>query len=424
MQAIAQEGHAGGARATPDAIQPTPGGVSDAQTSTIDDFWDSTAFQNAADFTLTTSSNLAPAQLGGYGQNQKSSALWVSLLMLALLIGGGVAYAIFALDQNPFQGFTDLWSSFFTDHEAELDAEVVPPQDRSPVQEADAMSAVEAPPQPETLLKPIPGNPYWALPNAMVHGETLGPLWTPEQEEQWRAGIVHKFPYQRLKTVQIVRRTRRTGAEAIFWDAQQDKKAWTRLFAVIGLAEYNIPVANKTLSKALGPARSELIAGFLARFVEKPNAGQAYVMRQIIRLLDERGRLTCLRAIWNTHDGFRDLYLAAATLDPGPEIQAWIRNALLQKPMSLARYDDLVATVKGTRPAEAFEKLKGGPMRAHRAKAGPARSDASLNGISTVSSSVDLPDEARGDVTFFDEAPRKSQRRAGKKTAEELDYEP
>ena len=207
-------------------------------------------------------------------------------------------------------------------------------------------------PAPKTA---VVGNPYWTLPNKILGARApLNRFWSPEEEEVLRAGMAHRFTYQRHKTVQEVRKHRFRGSDVILWDAMQEKKFWTRGFAAVGLAEFNVEVSLQSLEGALANARSELVADFFERFIRKPNAGQAFILRQVVRLLDEKGRLIVLRGIDRRNDDLRDLYMVAATKDPGKHVQRWVRDTLLRHPVKAERYDALLATVESGRGGESF----------------------------------------------------------------------
>ena len=208
-----------------------------------------------------------------------------------------------------------------------------------------ATSDEQPPAQVDNLVS---GNPYWHLPNAII-GKPLGQqrLWTAEEEETWRAGLAHRFSYQRWKTVQEVRQKRLKGSEQILWDALGDKKFWTRGYAAVGLAEIGIPIALQNLDAIMQEARSELVADFFERFTARCNPGQCFVLRQALRLMDAKGRLIALTGIANSKDQLRELYLVAATLDPDKRVQRWIRDYLAVKPIRPATFHELLPIAQG-----------------------------------------------------------------------------
>ncbi len=406
-----------------------PSGEGGGAQSAFDDFWkpggflddSGTAVGGRESFLMTNMEDSPSAP------NAKNKTLL--FLVLGLVLLGGIGLFAYLVEWDPMAAIAE-----WTQSDAEDNPEGAPAKkrkvsdDEAPSDLDNALFAENTPikkPEGPTVVE---GNPYWALPNAIEGRASIGPIWSAVQEEEWRSGIAHKYPYQRLKTVMDIRKNRRLGAQTILWEALEDKKAWPRLYAAIGLAEYNIPLANKVLVKAIGRGRPALISGFFERFVAKPNPGQAYIVRQVIRMLDENGRLTCLRAIWNTRDRFRDLYIAAATLDPGPKVREWVHQVLLQRSMPLERYNELVAMVRGKEPLTGFE---GGTKASEQdvgtddgadeglAESNSASNDESessppaTNGAVTKQKKSAKPVKRRpmdpGDVVFFDPQPMASQ---------------
>jgi hypothetical protein len=205
----------------------------------------------------------------------------------------------------------------------------------------------------------VSGNPYWALPNRIVGKKLpIGPAWTAGEEETFRAGLNHQFTWQRHKTVLDVRNRRLRGSEAILWDALSEKKFWTRMHAVIGLADFNVEVSLESVEVALGDAHSELVARFFKRFSDNSTAGTRFIMRQCIKLLDERGRLSVLKVLNRANDELRDLYMVAATKDPGRRIQRWLGHSLHRKPIRPAKFNELMAVVAGKAKADLSEVVE------------------------------------------------------------------
>ncbi len=286
-------------------------------------------------------SDVVAVRQEGFGLGKMVLYLCVALL---LAIPGYFAYQMLVNEKDPREHAKELYAQFLEMTglgEPPVEAPVARPRARPVV--------VKAVPKKKSGTS-LAGNPYWSLPNKMLGKETeLNRTWTAEEEETWRAGLAHKFTYQRYKTVLEVRQRLLKGSEAILWDALQDKKMWTRGFAAVGIAEFNVEISLQSLETAIGKARSELVADFFERFIKKPNPGQAFVLRQVVRLLDEKGRLIALRGIANSKDDLRELYLAAATQDPGRHVRRWASNYLFEHPMNPDHYNDLIEVVSGER---------------------------------------------------------------------------
>lgn len=334
------------------------------------------------------------------GGDSKSKALiWLFLALLAA-VGGYGAYEYFVNEVNPLEEIMALINGGESNDTASVQ---VPRQHKSSPKVEDAGVAQST----EPASSYVPGNPYWALPNKLTGPKTaLARPWSAEEEDVWRAQIGHQFSYQRWQAVMDIRKRQLSGSDVLLWEALQDKKFWTRMYAAVGLAEFNIELSIESLDSAIGQERSELIANFFERFVQKPNQGQAFIMRQAVRLLDERGRLVALRGIDRVRDPLSDLYLVAATLDPGEKVQRWVERRLMQPPtLSPERFQQLLAVVEGRSDGEGVlsipspsqsTELPRGP------KTGPTDKSATSEGDLLSETSIDELSDDMGDVEFYD----------------------
>lgn len=317
-------------------------------------------------------------------------------LVLAVLlgVGGFMAYVIFVEERNPIEMVQALIEGRSDEPELAPTPLKLPKPKVARNPRTDTRRLPVAAVQPKK--KAVEGNPYWALPNKIVGAnKELGRFWSPEEEETFRAGLAHRYTYQRLKTVQDVRKLHLRGSDVILWDAMQDKKFWTRGFAAIGLAEQNVEVSLSTLEGMLTNARSELRADFFERFIRRPNAGQAYILRQVVRILDEKGRLIVLKGIERTKDPLRDLYMVAATKDPGKSVQRWVRDAMLRRGVGVEKYNELLEVVEGR--ASGGYLLTGGPA--------PRRVDSKMSDRVATDEELDKELSAfddDGEVEFYD----------------------
>lgn len=323
----------------------------------------------------------------------------VMALFLALAITGWGAYLYFIEGKDPVEEVLSLVRSFF-----ESDA---PPKPQVEKQPAVVAKTVQHSHQGR-LLKPVAGNPYWALPNRLLQNQpVLGRPWTAEEEEALRGGLAHKWAYQRYKTVLDVRKSRLRGSEVILWEALQDKKFWTRMNAALGLAEIGSEVSVKVLEPTLVNARSELIANWLERWAEKPTAAQTFLARQILRLLDERGRLVALKVIAASRDSFADLYLVAANEDPQARVKNWSELVLSRRNLPPERRSELLNIVRGE--AE-YEDTRFGVRASSSFGTGPSvQTEADLD--------QENPDDP-GDVELYDSVPQKESEKTDPQTFE------
>lgn len=355
------------------------------------------------------------------GQGGGASRVVAWLLALVLVaIGGWLAYEMFYLKANPL----DRVMKFFNVElpvpgpAPELAEEPKPeaPQktdaDRKAEKAADAKANTKAK-QGKRVTKrakwvapaPIQGNPYWALPNKLLGNPvSLNRPWSPDEEETWRAGLAHKYPYQHWKTVMEIRERKLKGSDSVLWDAMQDRKFWVRMYAAVGLAEMNVELSLQSIEAAIGKERSELVADFFERIIQKPGAGHAYVLRQVIRLLDAKGRLVVLQGIANRKDELRELYLAAATQDPSKQVKRWVTKYLALRPINPDHYNDLLQIVQGKEDGEyLYDHTK---MRSRAdVTVDSARTEmlGTPNAADRLVTGEDLDNKDQGDVEFYEE---------------------
>lgn len=329
----------------------------------------------------------------------KARPVLIILLVLVIAGAGWGAYETFVNERNPLDTLTALLHG--GEEATGEDAGLEQPRPKKAKKTKDAPVAKAKKP-----AKAVEGNPYWALPNRILGPKReVGRMWSAEEEETLRAGLNHRYTYQRYKTVQDIRKQRYRGSDALLWDAMQDKKFWTRMWAAVGLAEFNVEVSLQSLEGAMAGARSELVADFFERFIRKPNAAQLFVLRQAVRLLDEKGRLIVLQAIWRSKDDLRDLYMAAATQDPGRRVQRWVKQALLERPIDPDRYNELLEVVEGKADGSYLvAQARAGDQSDGKA---PTKPGGDVKGHTGITTQEDLDKELAafddtGDVEFYE----------------------
>ncbi len=193
------------------------------------------------------------------------------------------------------------------------------------------------------------GNPYWSLPNPLESSSGAeGGMLTPGQEERWRQGLAHPFVWQRYKTVMDMRSARLKGSQLLLNDALAQPKFWTRMEALIALAESGETVDIDSVEMGIGSTRRAMIQNYFRRFRREISGGELYVMRQAIRIVDAGTRRVILENLINRRDPINELYLVAATYDPSAKVNGWINQELATQPLSAAakaRFQQVLAGV-------------------------------------------------------------------------------
>ncbi|HET9238560.1 MAG TPA: hypothetical protein VFO10_14965 [Oligoflexus sp.] len=234
------------------------------------------------------------------------------------------------------------------------------PQPAAPAAQPAAVAPPPAAPPSQADLV----NPYWSLPNPLdatlgVEGAVL----TPAQEERWRQGLAHPFVWQRYKTVIDMRAARLKGSQLLLNDALAQPKFWTRMEALIALAEAGEAVDIDSVEMGIGSTRRALIQNYFRRFRKEVSPGELYIMRQAIRIVDAGTRRVILENLVNRRDSINELYLVAATYDPNAKVNGWINQELAAQPLSESAKAlfQKVATGADVAPAEPTPAPTGTP---------------------------------------------------------------
>jgi hypothetical protein len=174
-------------------------------------------------------------------------------------------------------------------------------------------------------------NSIWSrLGNQLIdQQEELGPPLTSDQEATFSAALAHEFTYQRYKAVLDLAALKAEGSESLLRDALDSPKLWTRMRALMALAELGDEITIEDIKKGLGDAHSELRARFFQRFERSPcTAGCYFIARASLPHLDAQGREAVIRVIALEDDRIRDKFMAAATFDPSKRVrtaaQKWV----------------------------------------------------------------------------------------------------
>ena len=199
---------------------------------------------------------------------------------------------------------------------------------------------------PSSTVDPLI-NPYWSMPNPLgndpdiMSTESL----SANQEERWRRALEHPFTYQRYKTVQEIRQSRLKGSEFLLTEGLSQSKFWTRMSALLAIAELGQELDIDTVEGAIGNTRRSLVANYFRRFRSKASPSALYVMRHAVKVVDASSRQVILANLSRHRDPINDLYLVAASYDPNPKVKTWVQKELAAAPAaeeSVVRFKKLL----------------------------------------------------------------------------------
>ena len=263
-----------------------------------------------------------------------------ALVGILLFIGVSLAGLQLMGPTDDFIENFDLLISSFLDN-PETSTKVV--KTRTPPPVVDVADEIKS----KVDLNDVYTNPYWYIPVTRVpvsdyfNGEMSG-----VDEEQFRNGLSHEYVYHSYKAMKDLRILRRKGAESVLYDGLLHRKFWTRMEALIGLADYGAKVDLSTVADVLEGVRPSLVKNYFKRMYVKPSKGALLICKQAIRLVGDSARLVILKVFAKQHWRGHKYYLAAATLDPSPKIQKWVINHLESYPLSREELDGYHEAVK------------------------------------------------------------------------------
>lgn len=175
----------------------------------------------------------------------------------------------------------------------------------------------------------------------------LAPPLTSDQETMLKDKMSHRFVYQHYVGVLELSALRAKGSEELLRGGLESKKFWTRMRALIGLADMGQEISPEDVKLALGDAHSELRARFFKRFEKSPcTLGCFYVARASLPYLDEPGRSQALKVISREDSDIRDLFMVAATYDKSDMVRATAEEWLSRHSVEASIRDNVKAAVR------------------------------------------------------------------------------
>jgi len=210
-----------------------------------------------------------------------------------------------------------------------------------------------------TEVREIPGNPYWKLPNPVASVNDAPTPLSVQQTEAWRGGLSHPFNFQRYKATEAMRRAKIYGSVSILYEAIAQPKFWTRMEALLGIAEQGVAVDTESMRAAIGDARSDLVRNYFRRFRNNFGDGIEHVMRQALRVVDPKTRFLILSELAAHRSEANDVYLIAGTHDSDPKVKAFAKRVLDRRPPAAAAiqsYESAVSVAAVVVPKSSFPR--------------------------------------------------------------------
>ncbi len=281
-------------------------------------------------FSIASSMSLLSAALPIKFSQSKHTALIA--LGVGLLAAGAAVYIFYG---------EALFESLSGRGDNQVESEPVNEPQRAEIVKTKSKSVkvetLPAPLQVTAEVKEIPGNPYWKLPNPVASAAEAAGAISPQQTESWRGGLAHPFNFQRYKAAESMRQAKIYGSVSILYEAIAQPKLWTRMEALLGIAEQGLAIDTDSMRAAIGDARSDLVRNYFRRFRQNYGDGAAHVMRQALRVTDPSIRTLILSILADHRDKTNDMYLIAGTKDVDPKTGAFAKRILNKRaPMAAA----------------------------------------------------------------------------------------
>lgn len=202
-------------------------------------------------------------------------------------------------------------------------------------------------------------NPYWYLPIKTPAPEkdklTIG-MMTAVEEDRWVEGLNSQYVYQGFKAATEMLARTPPNAEMMLRKALEHRKFWPRMTALQTLAAMGRKVSDEEADKVFANTRSDLILHYLERFKGDHRASTHFIMQHALKFVDGQNRVAILKMFAEDGEHKNRLYFAAATFDPGPEVQTWAQEYLAYHPVTpevLREFkDQTVRGYKGIQPEE------------------------------------------------------------------------
>lgn len=317
-------------------------------TSTPSSFWKDGQATQAIDSLMAGSTGINQSKFGFNSSKRKNIFLIAAAIVMIALAG------IFVLDP---EALTSLTSGFSGESTFEKS---VPAETPNKVSQMEAPKQVLEGPEPAMQaaveqrgeLLNWKENPYWNLPNGFDIPPTRpNQQWNAQQEDVWSSSVTGPKMWPRYMSLFEIKKMPLAGAEKVLWEFSVGKKFWLRIMALMALSDFGEVVELGHVEQAINNVHPELISRFVSRFEKTSTSGERFILRYLIRLVNEDTRLGILKGLLRSSDKYSRLYLAAGVFDPGVSVSQFSRSRSRQfGKKEMSRYNRVIQGL------EAFEQ--------------------------------------------------------------------
>jgi hypothetical protein len=140
---------------------------------------------------------------------------------------------------------------------------------------------------------------------------------TPDEMAGLEARAKSEFSYQKYLLVQELAALNASGGEELLRESLKSPKLWTRMRAVMALADFGEELSVEEFKMAWGNARTDQVIGFFKRFErsEPCSSGCYYVARAMMPYVSPRARASLISLIKRESSDLARHYVEAAAND-------------------------------------------------------------------------------------------------------------
>jgi len=317
-------------------------------TSTPSSFWKDGQASQAIDSLMAGSTGINQPKFGINSSKRKNIFLIAAAVILMGLAG------IFVLDPEALTSLTSGFSGgSTTEDDVPLDTPTKVAQNEVPKQVLEKpIPAMQAAVDQGSEMLNWKENPYWNLPNGFdVTPTRPSQQWNAQQEDVWSSSVTGPKMWPRYMSLFEIKKMPVAGAEKVLWEFSVGKKFWLRIMALMALSDFGEVVELGHVEQAINNVHPELISRFVSRFEKTSTNGERFILRYLIRLVNEDTRLGILKGLLRSSDKYSRLYLAAGVFDPGVSVSRFSRSRSSQFGKDeMARYNRVIQGL------EAFEQ--------------------------------------------------------------------